>query len=293
MDYKKSISWHPMDTYCAEKLYYKTLDVGQEEPPWFVPCAHGSYMKRDGTSPQSDDRLSRIPWQFWRSDTVKYAYLAGYKRFQIETVLDVFAHYTDKAAIWKYLVVYFGDPLGSSYAPADRCVAYDLGITEEEWGSLEMYRDKFRGYVQFSSAQEASDYLAVALPEVISCAKGVQPLVYSRRTNTYWNVQPGKVDSNIECWWAEANDSETKYVNVCVENKYGTESIPVRLDVRVEGGFYEDAETPDARAHAENMPWRNRAKGPPRPSEPRIPHAMTHRHLLYGCACSNPLAGCE
>ena len=95
---------------------------------------------------------------------------------QIETILDLFAHYMDKAAIWKYLVLYFGDPLGSCYAPTNRCVAYDLGITKEEWGSLEMYWDKFRGYVQFSTSQEA-----VALPEVISCAKGVQPLVYGHR----------------------------------------------------------------------------------------------------------------
>ena len=257
-----------MDTYCAEKQYYKTLEVGQQEPLWFVPCSHASYMKRDGTC-QADDWLSRIPWQFWRSDTMKYAYRAGYKRCQIETILDVFAHYTDKAAIWKYLVLYFGDPLGFCYTPAD--------ITKEEWGSLEMYRDKFRGYVQFSIAQEASDYLAVTMPEVISCAKGAHPLVYSPRTNTYWNVQPGKVDSNIACLWDEANNSKTKYVNISVENKYGNEPIPVRLDVDIHG--YADTETPDARAHMEYM---HRADLPKSP-QPQIPHAMTHRHLLYGC----------
>ena len=140
-----------------------------------------------------------------------------------------------------------------------------------------MYRDKFRGYVQFSTAQEASDYLAVALPEVISCAKVAQRLVYSPRTNTHWNVQPGKVDSNIECWWDEANNRKATYVNVYVENKYGNESIPVRLDVDLHG--YVDAETIDARAYMEYMHHADL----PKPLQPRIPHAMTHRHLLYGC----------
>ena len=65
-----------------ETVLQNARGQGQEEPLWFVPCSHGSYMKRDGTN-QADDRLSRIPWQFWRSDTVKYADLAGYKRCQI------------------------------------------------------------------------------------------------------------------------------------------------------------------------------------------------------------------
>ena len=110
------------------------------------------------------------------------------------------------------------------------------------------------------------------------CAKGAQPLVYSHRTNTYWNVQPGKVVSNIECLWDEANNSKTKYVNIWAKNKYGYESIPVRLDVAVNGYAF-NTETPDARVHMEYM---HRADLPKSP-QPRIPHAMTHQHLLYGC----------
>ena len=133
--------------------------------------------------------------------------------------------------IRKYLVIYFRDPIVSCYAPTDKCMAYDLGITKQDRGSLEMYRNKFIRYLQFSIAQESSDYLAIALPEVISCAKGAQHFVCRNRTNTYWNVQPGKVDGNIECLWDKANNSESKYVDCWVKSKYSNASIPVRLDV--------------------------------------------------------------